>query len=203
MKVTKYFKYLPPLLLHKYKKYLSLRHGRAAHERTAPAPKDRNNITNDIIKTMTEKINFKNMLMLAMMLLASVSFTSCLGNDNGDEEEAETPLSTGLCGISWYLQSIEGVSDESLLDPNDCYIFDLTGNGSHRYTDKESGEVKIMTFTWKSYTYTGTTHRLALKYAEYGDMEFSTIYTIDAEGRLCMVIGDSEGNNRVAYYEAR
>ena len=138
--------------------------------------------------------------MFVMMLLISISLTSCLGDDSGSEEQAEDPITTRLCGVTWRLTSIEGVTDESEIDPNDSYVFNLDGNGSHGYTDKESGEVKSLDFTWKSYTYTGTTHRLVLKYPVYGEIEFTTIYAIDNDGKLCIVITDSEGNNSVAYY---
>lgn len=145
--------------------------------------------------------------MLVMMLLASVSFTSCLNDDKDDdnEEQEVTPLASGLCGVSWHLCDIEGSTNDTVIDQNDSYTFDLMGNGSHSYTNSETGEVETMLFTWKAYTYSGATYRLALKYQEYGDTEFYTIYTIGSDGILCLLIGSdtNDGTNRVAYYEPR
>ena len=151
---------------------------------------------------MTGKINFKNMMMLLMILFSSVAMTSCIGNtDDGEEATPQKAEATGLCGGVWHLVELSndfGMNQQ--IDENDTYEFSLTGEGLHQYTDPETGNVEKMNFTWKSYFFSGATNRLVLKYEKYGDLEFATIYTINVQGQLVMAVTDNNGDSCVAYY---
>ena len=144
---------------------------------------------------MTEKINFKNMLMMALMLLSSVAFTSCLGDDT-DKEVEISPMESGLCGFSWELASITGVDEEELT--YEKYTFELDGSGVLEYEDEETGELKESLFTWKAYAYNNnkTIFCLEIQYKDYGDLKFITYYTITDIGQLCM----EKATNAIAYY---
>lgn len=144
---------------------------------------------------MTEKINFKNMLMMALLLLSSVTFTSCLGDDTEKETEVP-PIESGLCTFSWELASITGVDENDLT--YEKYTFGLDGSGVLVYEDEETGELKESLFTWKAYAYNNnkTVFCLEIQYKDYGDLKFITFYTITEIGQLCL----EKSANRIAYY---
>lgn len=150
---------------------------------------------------MTGMIKIKNLLVLVMIMLASVAMTSCIGDSKEEEPTPQKAENTGLCGGVWHLKELSSDFGMNLqIDENDTYVFDLTGSGVHQYTNPDTNEVESMNFTWKSYFFSGSTNRLVLKYELYGDMEFVTIYTIDALGQLVISVNDNDGHPCVAYY---
>lgn len=157
------------------------------------------------MKTMTEKISFKNVLMILMALLLSVSTTSCLGDDDDDDEDQriqESAASTGLCGCTWVLKSIiDGETTDTDVQ-HDVYIFDETGEGTHEYTD-EAGAVCTINFTWKSYLYNVNLHELVIR-LEGDSLDQYTYYAIDTEnGCLRLMALNSSGYTVIHEYEAQ
>lgn len=128
---------------------------------------------------MKQKLTLKNVFILAMMLLASASFTSCNNGSSSsgfDSYEKQDPTTTGLCGTKWVLQNVIGIAEKVTYD---TYIFNATGNGLHEYT--EDGEVKQISFTWESYD-TGKTRRLLM--LNIGGGQSYTYYNISSDNRL-------------------
>ncbi len=155
---------------------------------------------------MTEKINIRSLFTIMIAVMLSVSFTSCLGND--DEEEAqwieEPAIETGLCGPTWVWEKSNSESDTNTGNKEDSdtginpettiiremYVFNLSGNGSHEYT-YSNGETKQDAFIWKSYRY-GTNHLLSLIIEGY-DTPAETLYAIENMTVLRIMVVNETG----------
>ncbi len=99
---------------------------------------------------MKEKLTFRNVLLLIVMMLASATITSCNSSDDNDVQYIEdNPLSTGLCGTKWVLKSITNNAPTYYYE---AYVFDVSGNGTYEYIETEGSSKATKNFTWKSYT---------------------------------------------------
>lgn len=141
--------------------------------------------------------------MIVMALLLAVSTASCLNNDDDEEDEAilETAESTGLCGVNWVLTSIIEGETTTTDVPHDTYVFDLSGEGYHEYTD-DDGVQGSVNFTWNSYYLNVNLHELVIRLEGDGYDQY-TYYAIDANGYLRIMTVNSYGITVIYEYEAR
>lgn len=141
--------------------------------------------------------------MILLALVLSVSATSCLGSDTEEEETLipESAASTGLCGCTWVLKSIIDSETTQTDVPHDTYVFSLTGEGVHEYTDA-AGAVCTVNFTWKSYLINVNTHQLVVR-LEGDTLDQYTYYAVDQNGTLRMMAVNESGYTVINEYEAQ
>lgn len=142
---------------------------------------------------MTEKLTLRNLFMIAIAVMLSVSFTSCFG-DVDEEEWIEQPaIETGLCGETWVWEKATG-DDETGKDEwtddtvvREVYEFDLSGSGRYEY-ECANGDNVSHNFTWKSLKNANTALRML--YIVLDGVEYGTYYAIENMTTLRILVVD-------------
>lgn len=153
---------------------------------------------------MTAKLNFKNLFMIVIAIMLSVSFSSCFKGLEEEEWIEQPAIETGLCGVSWVWERSDSESEtDSDIDVNtektiirEVYVFDLSGNGYHDYT-YANNETKRDLFRWKSYIY-NTTRMLTLV---IDGTEYGTYYAIENMTTLRILVADENSDSGTATKE--
>ncbi len=107
---------------------------------------------------MKKEFNFRNLLVVIAILLATVSFTAC-NSDNDMDYPEDLPAATGLCGEKWVLKSISSASPSDTVQYL-AYTFYLNGNGICE--EAKGDKIESFKFSWKSYNMGAATHMLIL-----------------------------------------